>query len=238
MVMRRVWLLAVAGAVTGGCMVGGAGEVPNGQNGELSFDLHQAVAAGSPFKVRLWVPLPETRCDPDFGCIPRVPMIAADLNCADSSVCEPVEREPDESADTSCNFIIHARSPGSTVLEAVIMTADGEMKRDRVRVDVVNPTGIRVDCQDCQGGALPGAGDHNVQCVAQHDGQDLRGNCEVSATGAGVELTPAGDDAHYHDVTDRGVAGNSFSAHVEPNASGTLQFFSGNLQQLLQVRPN
>jgi hypothetical protein len=215
------------------------GEVANGISGQLSFDLEGAVAAGSPFKIKVWAPTPNRRCYGLLGCSDRAPMTSATITCADGQVCQQTDKEPSESEDFECTFIMRAGQPGTTEVQMEVLTADGEVRRDTLQVNVVSATEVQLDCGTCgEEGELSSGSEHRVTCVPYNlDVQSgaLRGDCEVRADGLGIQVQPSGADADFYLDTERGTAANDFSVRVSESRSGTVVFRSGAVERRLST---
>jgi len=222
---------------TTGCTLAlpSGGESANGANAALSFDVDGAVAAGSPFKIKLWAPTTTTRCYGLLGCTDRAPMSGAALDCADPTVCEKTDKEPNETEDYECTFIMKAHGPGTTEIIAKVITADGELREDRIPIRIVDATDVVLTCDNCESGRV--GADSDVTCHPLNPAVQelpLRGDCEVSTDGLGLDVRPSGPDADFNITTDRGTAANNFAVRVlDSRAGGTLIFRSGAVQRTM-----
>ncbi|MEW5855272.1 MAG: hypothetical protein AB2A00_41225 [Myxococcota bacterium] len=241
MVQRFGGVALVALGLVTGCTVSlpVGGEVPNGKEAQLSFDVDGAVAAGSPFKVKVWAPTVTDRCYGMLGCSSRAPMMSAILGCTDEAQCVQTDKEPNETEDNECTFIMMAGQPGTTEIIAEVTTADGEVRRDRITVNVVAATDVLVDCPRCNDGSLEPGEEAELSCHPMNLAvQDfpLRGDCEVLTGGAGVVTRPAGVDAEFNITTDRGVAANNFMLRLEDREGGDVTFRSGSVERTMHAQ--
>lgn len=231
----------VAGVLsTTGCTLAlpSGGETANGVNAQLSFDVDGAVAAGSPFKIKVWAPTQSTRCYGLLGCSDRAPMTGAALDCADPSVCEKTDKEPNESENYECTFIMKAHGAGTTEIVAKVITADGELREDRIPIKIVDATDVVLTCETCEAGRVPSDRDTDVTCHPLNPSVQelpLRGDCEVTTDGVGLDVRPTGADADFNITTERGTAANNFAVRVtDSRAGGSVVFRSGGIERRMQ----